>query len=542
VFGCPRWRRDVAAGISVLALVLSAPAASEEIPCEFEAAERIVAIGDVHGAYDTFVELLSATGLVDRGLDWTGGTTHLVQTGDVLDRGPESRKVVELLMALEPRAEAAGGRVHALLGNHEFWNAVGALGYVSEKEFAAFAGRRDDALRKELGIDAPRGVLALREAYGAAGEYGRWLRKKNVAIRIGDVVFVHGGITPEAAALGLPELNRRVRADMDSAAWEESFSLSDDGPLMTRRYSSDDMKPSEMDALALELDGVLQKLRARLIVMGHTVTYGLVEPRFDGRAILIDTGMLDLYLGGRTAALVLEGEKRYAVYAGGRVEIPVGLDGEEGERYVESAFRASPGDRGLDHWMALVRSRQGRLEEAARLHESLGVFDAALPMPYAWRRDAAECFEAMGEREKSTTLYRLYLKVLEATARGMGPSGLPLLERYARECLRLGLEIEGAFEAARTLTTSAPENVSYKEALAAVYLEKGDALRAARVLELAMRLSEGRFELHLLLGRAQLALGRTEEAMGSFREAQRIRPGDREVEEAIRSLEEGVNR
>jgi tetratricopeptide (TPR) repeat protein len=541
VTGWVRPRRRVAATVSLLTGTLYAAASAQEVPCEFPAVPRIVAIGDVHGAYDRFVEVLTATGLIDQNLEWIGGTTHLVQTGDVVDRGPDSRKVMDLLMALEPEAEAAGGRVHALLGNHEFWVAVGMFGYVSKAEFAAFAGRRDEVLRADQGAtDAvPRGALALREAYGASGEYGRWLRSKNAAVKIGDVVFVHGGITPELAPLGLRELNRRIRADLDSESWAQSFALRDDGPLMTRRYSSDDLLPHETEALASDLAKSLEILDARLVVMAHTVTYGLIEPRFDGRAILIDTGMLELYLGGRAAALVLEGDDRFAVYSAGRVTLPNRLDGEEGHRYVEAVVRASPGDRGLDHWLALVRTREGRFSEAAELHRALGVLDPEIRIPYAWRRDAADCFAALGKNAEAEEAETLYLRELSATAEGMGSAGTTLMERYARECLRLG-RVNLGFEAARELTSRAPENLAYKEILARAYLETGDPQRAVRVLLGAKRLGGDGFELQLLLGRAQLELGRTAEALEAFEAAERFRPGDPNVAEALDRLKGGA--
>ena len=52
---------------------------------------RIVAVGDVHGAYAEFTALLASAGLVDAALDWSGGDARLVVLGDVLDRGGESR-------------------------------------------------------------------------------------------------------------------------------------------------------------------------------------------------------------------------------------------------------------------------------------------------------------------------------------------------------------------------------------------------------------------------------------------------------------------
>src|SRR5262245_13373628 len=66
-------------------------------PCNIQTTERVVAIGDVHGAYDPFVALLRATGLTDGRGRWTGGRAILVQTGDVVDRGPDSRRVLDLL-------------------------------------------------------------------------------------------------------------------------------------------------------------------------------------------------------------------------------------------------------------------------------------------------------------------------------------------------------------------------------------------------------------------------------------------------------------
>ncbi len=51
---------------------------------------RVVALGDVHGDFRRFVEVLRHAGLIDLEKNWSGGKTHLVQTGDLLDRGPDS--------------------------------------------------------------------------------------------------------------------------------------------------------------------------------------------------------------------------------------------------------------------------------------------------------------------------------------------------------------------------------------------------------------------------------------------------------------------
>ena len=80
---------------------------------------RHVMIGDIHGELDGLHEILKQAGLIDRTDAWIGGEAILVQTGDVIDRGPDSMGCVALLRDLQRQAPAAGGRVVRLLGNHE---------------------------------------------------------------------------------------------------------------------------------------------------------------------------------------------------------------------------------------------------------------------------------------------------------------------------------------------------------------------------------------------------------------------------------------
>ena len=107
-------------------------------PCDVQTTERIVAVGDIHGAFDQFVAILRAAGLIDNRNRWSGKKAVLVQTGDILDRGPDSRKALDLLRKLEGDAQRAGGRVYALLGNHEFMRLVSDWRYVSQGETDAF--------------------------------------------------------------------------------------------------------------------------------------------------------------------------------------------------------------------------------------------------------------------------------------------------------------------------------------------------------------------------------------------------------------------
>src|SRR5690606_29990147 len=95
----------------------------------------------------SYMAVLRLAGIVDGRGRWIAGDTQLVQTGDISDRGPDTRRIIEHLGRLVRDARRRGGRVHALLGNHEAMNVRGELRYVSGDEYAAFVDRRSAALR-----------------------------------------------------------------------------------------------------------------------------------------------------------------------------------------------------------------------------------------------------------------------------------------------------------------------------------------------------------------------------------------------------------
>jgi hypothetical protein len=140
--------------LSTLAIILCFSGGSAQLvfaadadQWRWEGIQRVVVIPDIHGAYPEFVRLLQATSIVDDSLSWSGGTSHLVSLGDLLDRGAESRKVMDLLMRLQSESLEAGGYVHVVAGNHELMNLIGDLRYVSKEEYGAFAADESDAMR-----------------------------------------------------------------------------------------------------------------------------------------------------------------------------------------------------------------------------------------------------------------------------------------------------------------------------------------------------------------------------------------------------------
>lgn len=325
---------------ALLPLFLLASPAALPAQDQFAGVERIVAVGDVHGDLAPFLTVLRQAGVIDQKNRWIGGRTHLVQTGDVPDRGPDTRAILDLLQDLERQARKAGGRVHALIGNHEAMNILGDLRYVVPGEYEAFrtdrsavlreraylaladsARRSDPIYRREWEAERPLGWVEHRMAYEGKGSYGDWIRGNNAVIRIDDFLFLHGGIGPKYADWPLARLNQAVREDLGAGAGAPTGIAEDsDGPLWYRGLAT-----GNEAALAEHVDRVLAAFEVRHIVIGHTVTAGTVMTRFGGKVILIDVGLASVY-GGPPAALVIERGVPYTLHRGTRLELPLGGD------------------------------------------------------------------------------------------------------------------------------------------------------------------------------------------------------------------------
>jgi hypothetical protein len=323
---------------------LSAQAPSPSV-CDIRTTERVVAVGDVHGAYDTFVALLRAAGILDARDRWAGGRAVFIQTGDVLDRGADSRKALDLLRRLERDAARAGGRAIPLLGNHELMRLIGDWRYVSAGELRAFRTADSEMLRELVysrGLDAakssaasagrafdenayrgqflkeiPLGFLEMRQAFDVKGDYGPWVRARPAMALVNGVAFLHGGVSQAVAALGCQGINAAVSKDLASLpvapeAIPSLFAATETGPLWYRGLAQE-----PEDAFAPALTSILEQLRARAIVVGHTpVLPGRIATRFGGRVVQIDAGMLDgeFFPKGVAAALELRGDTATAIY------------------------------------------------------------------------------------------------------------------------------------------------------------------------------------------------------------------------------------
>jgi len=366
-------RPRIRAGVSLLVLLLcflTPLQLAQADEWRFSGVDRIVAVSDIHGAYDALVATLQESDVIDDELAWSGGKTHFVVTGDLLDRGPDSRRVMDLIIRLEYESRRAGGRVHQLLGNHEVMNLIGDLRYVADEEYAAFLDiesaeereywyqrfRRskpvdsdEAAVRWEFDEMAPPGFFGHRRAFRKDGVYGQWLLKKPLMVVINDTVFVHGGIPPFVAEYGLAGANVALKKDLlefvtTSAALMDADVLSPidrfkESPSMLAEKIDVGLLDSEFTGSAehfidlsesplhgpigptwyrgtatcntlIEGDGLniaLSRIGADRAVIGHSTTVTRqVQQRMNGRIVEIDTGMLKENYGGSGNALIIE--------------------------------------------------------------------------------------------------------------------------------------------------------------------------------------------------------------------------------------------
>jgi calcineurin-like phosphoesterase family protein len=326
--------------------------------------ERVVAFGDIHGDYEKFTAMLQSAGLVDTRLKWRGGSTHFVQLGDVTDRGPESRKIVDLIMSLEKQAGRARGAVHFVIGNHEAMNMVGDLRYVHPGEYEAFRTSKSRSVRNQVyknhvtfvkknvaeeewpvfnpayrekwDTEHPLGWVELRRAWGPGGKYGKWLVKHHGVIRINDMLFAHGGIGPKFVETSRKSLNDQISADLKTGLFDSDGLLMDsEGPLWYRGLA---MNPEDEEAPHLE--ALMATHGVSHVVIAHTPLTGTILPRFGNKVVLIDVG-LGAYYGSREAYLEATSEGLFVFHRGAKLTLP-SEGGQELIDYLKEAAALDP--------------------------------------------------------------------------------------------------------------------------------------------------------------------------------------------------------
>lgn len=272
----------------------------------YEQPEKIIALSDIEGNFDAFRKLLQTNKVIDERLNWIFGSGHLVFAGDMFDRGEQVTECLWLIYSLEEKAKAAGGYVHFVLGNHEIMNLQGNHSYTKEKYHynAKLIGK------------------SVTELYNEDSELGRWLRTKNIIEKIGNLLFLHGGISPEVNRLpltlqqindlarpyyagGIDSTNKNLMTLYDTRKGERYYI----SPFWSRGYYREEGKLSDE-----QLDSTLQKFNVSRIITGHTIVADTISVHYGGKVINTDTKHAE----GKSEALLIEGDHYYRVNQEGK--------------------------------------------------------------------------------------------------------------------------------------------------------------------------------------------------------------------------------
>lgn len=297
------------------------PSPGRRARATFDGVDSLYVVGDVHGEYERLLRLLGNAGLTDGEGRWTGGRRHLVLLGDLFDRGPDVTRLLWWIYGLERQAEAAGGRVHVVLGNHEVMAMTDDLRYVSAKE--SLLARRHGTTYPRL-FDARTSVL------------GKWLASRPGLVRIGPILLAHGGVGPDYLEYSVQAFNDSLYAFMH----EPLFHYLSDSTVTVPPMDSLDLARRldfffeegsvfwyrdyvQTDTLATLLEKVLDRHDSERHVVGHTPV-ARVEERYGGDLVAVD-----LEEAASELLLLVLGEKRgdgSGEEGGGRA-FRIGLEG-----------------------------------------------------------------------------------------------------------------------------------------------------------------------------------------------------------------------
>ena len=228
--------------------------------------EKIAALSDIHGQYDLAVTLLKNNKIIDKNLNWRFGKGHLVIAGDIFDRGPKVHETLLLVYKLEQQAKKKGGKVHFLLGNHEYMVLHNDLRYIHRKY-----RHTTRLLRTNYG-----------DLYGKNTVLGRWLRSKATIIKINKDYFVHGGVSKDFitktgfSSETMQTINATMRNAIDRTKEEMKATdfyktyFSSKGLIWYRGYFYDNLEDTE-------INDILHTLDSKHIIVGHCSNKEVVQ-------------------------------------------------------------------------------------------------------------------------------------------------------------------------------------------------------------------------------------------------------------------------
>jgi len=241
--------------------------------------DSIGVITDIHGEYNSYLNLLMSTGIIDKNLNWNFGRGHLVVLGDIFDRGDMVTEVLWHLFGLEKQAAKAGGMVHVLLGNHGLMVLNKDVRYINEK----YKKVEEISETEYSDLFSENSVL------------GKWLRSNPVMITINNIIFVHAGLSIEMIQkdLKIKQINRIfsnkiIGKEMARICENENllFLYNEKGPLWYRGYFTD------TNFNESKLDSILNYYGKKHIIVGHT-PFNDIKSLYNNKIFGVDAGLMN---------------------------------------------------------------------------------------------------------------------------------------------------------------------------------------------------------------------------------------------------------
>jgi tetratricopeptide (TPR) repeat protein len=362
---------------------------------------------------------------------------------------------------------------------------------------------------------------------------------------VNEIVFSHGDWSEEVSAMGIEELNQKVRDELSGKApIEEGVTFHLKGPIQYRGLSEVVLTRKAQESQQEIVDRILTNLGGTRLVVGHTTTAGMIEPRYGGKHISIDVGMLQLYMGGHQVALEIaleiEGSSLYAVHPGGKVKLPDYLDETTHFGYLKQVAAVDPGN--VNVHLKLADEYLGRNERVAAggILEHLFQVNSRW-VPFRYRRILGNLYRERGEADKAREQYMTFIssmnEVIEAN-----PNNPHLKNSLARFCVDENLALDLAEENVRDALRLDENNPAFLLTQGRLEMAQQKPTDAVRSLKKAVEVGNPGYDIYYHLGLAYLAIDDTEKARDAFELAAHSDPDRPEAQEELRKISGGQSK